>query len=151
MEQLALPVHDSRERLDVEFAGDRLDRLLLAGWDAVEVTPHGVRRAPRRRKPFDARTHDTEFWRRHPIEAPTPVLATRMPSQDPIRAADDAACDAERVDRTLRVSAPTRQYMRVASYVACASASGDHARLITKITVGSVIAGIGSGGCTIAI
>src|SRR5690606_1144895 len=47
-----------------------------------------------------------------------------------------------------RVSAPTFQYLRVASYVCSSLNPGAHARLMTKITVGSATAGIGSGGCT---
>ena len=101
MEQLALAVHDPRERLHVQFPGDHLHRPLIARWDAVEETTHRVRRAPGRCKPFDARPYGAEFWRRHSIEAPPPLFVTGMPGLDSICASDNTACDTERVDRTL--------------------------------------------------
>ena len=148
MEQLALAVHDPRERLHVQFPRDHLHRPLIARWDAVEETTHRVRRAPGRCKPFDARPYGAKFWRRHSIEAAPPLFVTGMPGLDSICASDNTACDTKRVDRTLpsvRAHAPVHAGRIVRRSLVCL---GDHSRLITKITVGSATAGIESGACT---
>ncbi len=101
MEQLPLPVHDSRQRFCIEFPCDYPNCRRITGRYPIEVEAYRVCGASGRRQPFNTCTHSAKLWRGNSDESPSAFVSALMPLLYTVRATYDASGDPQRIGRSI--------------------------------------------------